>query len=341
MAPAVTVLIPVYNGVNYLRQAIDSVLAQTFTDYELLVVDDGSTDDTWSVIQSYGAKLRALRKENGGVASALNLGLQQARGEWIAWLSHDDAFLPEKLAVHLEYLARNPQFRASYSDYWVMDGEGKRQGVLHMPSYPPERFVRHLFQCCFVHGCASLIHRDCFAAVGPFPEDARFRYTQDADMWLRIARRFPFLHIPEPLTLWRYHAGQDSRNLKQTFAGARAYLERCLETFALEDFFPELAQAPRARRARARARTYLGRVMLVRHKEPVPAARQYALALREWPSPRNPALPRLASLLLGEWAFYYYGRRAAAFVRSRRAAAIKSPPDFFRAASRAIDFEVV
>lgn len=97
--PVVSVIIPVYNGAKYLMEAIDSVLSQTFTDFELLVVDDGSTDETWGLIQSYGSRVRGFRKLNGGVASALNLGIRESRGKWIAWLSHDDAFLPKKLVL--------------------------------------------------------------------------------------------------------------------------------------------------------------------------------------------------------------------------------------------------
>ena len=116
MKPLVSVVIPVYNGTNFLKEAIESVFAQTFTDYEILVVDDGSTDGTWDLIQSYGPRVRGLHKENGGVASALNLGIREMRGTYFAWLSHDDLWLPEKLARQVELLKSNPQFRACYTD---------------------------------------------------------------------------------------------------------------------------------------------------------------------------------------------------------------------------------
>ena len=101
--PKISVIIPVYNGQNYLREAIDSVFTQTYKNYEMIVVDDGSTDKTWEMIQSYGSHLYGIQKENGGVASALNCGIRHASGEYIAWLSHDDLFLPNKLERQVDY----------------------------------------------------------------------------------------------------------------------------------------------------------------------------------------------------------------------------------------------
>src|SRR5712692_1331271 len=106
--PEVSAIIPVYNQERYLREAIDSVLAQTYHDFELLVVDDGSTDATPETIASYGPGIRAFRKTNGGGASALNLGIRQARGGWIGWLSSDDIWEPSKLARQMAALREMP-----------------------------------------------------------------------------------------------------------------------------------------------------------------------------------------------------------------------------------------
>jgi glycosyltransferase involved in cell wall biosynthesis len=96
MLPKVSIIIPVYNGEDFLSQAINSVLAQTYQNIEVIVVDDGSTDGTRQIIESYGKKIIAIHKSNGGVASALNVGIQHATGEYIAWLSHDDIFYRKK-----------------------------------------------------------------------------------------------------------------------------------------------------------------------------------------------------------------------------------------------------
>ena len=118
MNPLVSAVIPVYNGSNYLREAINSVLNQTYSNIEVIVVDDGSTDDTWTIIQSYGDKIRGFHKENGGVSSALNLAIDNMKGEWFAWLSHDDLWLSNKIEMQIHYLQENPGKGIYYSGYY-------------------------------------------------------------------------------------------------------------------------------------------------------------------------------------------------------------------------------
>ena len=105
--PRVSIVIPVYNGANYLAQAIDSALAQTYSNVEVVFVDDGSTDggETERVARGYGDRIRYLRKENGGVATALNAGIEVMTGEYFSWLSHDDLYLPEKVALQVQAAA--------------------------------------------------------------------------------------------------------------------------------------------------------------------------------------------------------------------------------------------
>src|ERR1051326_243987 len=104
--PTVSVVMPVYNGENYLRSAIESVLSQTFQDFEIIVIDDGSKDSTPAIAQSYGDRVRYVRQENAGVAAAVNHGIAVARGRYFAWLSHDDFYAPEKLAAQVRALER-------------------------------------------------------------------------------------------------------------------------------------------------------------------------------------------------------------------------------------------
>ena len=102
--PLVSIVIPVYNGSNYMREAIDSALAQTYERVEVIVVNDGSTDDTEQIALSYGERIRYFRKENGGVSSALNLGIKEMKGEYFSWLSHDDVYTPDKIEVQIDAL---------------------------------------------------------------------------------------------------------------------------------------------------------------------------------------------------------------------------------------------
>ena len=182
-SPLVSVIIPVYNGTNYLAESMASVLDQTYPNVELIVVDDGSTDGTWDLIQSYGDAVRGVRKANGGVASALNKGIATATGRYIAWLSHDDAFLPEKLSRQVSFLNEATSYRACYTDYSIIDGDGQVLRAVRMLDLPRDELRRHLFRWMFINGSTMLIERGCFEEVGSFRED--LRSTQDVEMWFR------------------------------------------------------------------------------------------------------------------------------------------------------------
>jgi glycosyltransferase involved in cell wall biosynthesis len=107
--PLVSIVIPVYNGSNYLSEAIDSALSQTYKNIEIIVVNDGSNDNgkTRDIALSYGEKIRYFEKENGGVATALNLGIREMRGEYFSWLSHDDVYYPDKIETQVEYINKS------------------------------------------------------------------------------------------------------------------------------------------------------------------------------------------------------------------------------------------
>ena len=113
----ISVVIPAYNHGRFLREAIDSVLAQTYAPLEIIVVDDGSTDDTEQIVRSYGDRVRYIRQQNAGVGAARNNGIANARGEYVAFLDSDDLWLPEKLAVQVEYMRRHPECAACAVPY--------------------------------------------------------------------------------------------------------------------------------------------------------------------------------------------------------------------------------
>jgi glycosyltransferase involved in cell wall biosynthesis len=206
----VSVVMPVYNGSRFLRESLDSILAQTYKRLEVIVVDDGSTDDTPEILASYGPRIRVFHKPNGGGASAINLGIRQARGDWIAWLSADDLWEPTNLERQVTAIDEDPFIGLLYSDFATIDTAGKVMSHVHLPPPPtrPARVVA-LMRRCFINGCASLIHRDVFADVGLFDEGDRVAY--DYDMWLRIVPRFEIRYLPEALAYYRVHSGQLSR----------------------------------------------------------------------------------------------------------------------------------
>jgi len=288
-SPAVSVIIPVYNGANYLREAIDSVLAQTFTDYELLVIDDGSTDGTWEIIQSYGTRLRGFRKPNGGVASALNLGIQEARGEWIAWLSHDDVFLPNKLERQVKFLRQSPQFKACYTSFYVIDVNGNIIREYNAAWYPREQAARMLFRTTYINGSSMLIERSCFDKVGLFNET--LRHTQDVEMWFRMAQHFEIGRIPEKLLQWRTHPAQGSRNYQVQIAEEQAMFRQVYNELGIAGIFPELAESANDQQIIAWGHEWLGDTMLTHHgwRWYAFVQEEYQQAIAVWPSWRNRA----------------------------------------------------
>jgi len=209
--PVVSVVMPVYNGENYLRVAIESVLSQTFQDFEIIVIDDGSKDSTPDIAQSFGDRVRYVRQENAGVAAAVNHGISLARGRYFAWLSHDDLWLPEKLSEQLRALQEAGDPAICYTDMKWIDGEGKVFEEKELPLPERRELVRAILMGKPVSMAAYslLCEVRCFEQAGLY--DVKKRYTQDADMLLRLARIFPFVRVPEQLTLVREHDTRGSR----------------------------------------------------------------------------------------------------------------------------------
>jgi len=218
----VSVVIPVHNGERYLSQAIESVLAQTHRDLELLIVDDGSTDGSRAVAERYAredARVRVLAQPNRGVAAAGNQGLEEARGEWVARLDADDLFVPDKLERQLAFVRRHPDVRIAGTLGHFIDARGRVLGLVNGEG----PFTRPEFEAMaargepvfFVHS-STLMHRGAVLSIGGYRE--RFIQAEDIDLWLRMAERgHLLLKMPEPLVLYRLHAESltMSRNAEQ------------------------------------------------------------------------------------------------------------------------------
>jgi len=218
----VSVVIPVHNGERYLAEAIESILSQTFRDFELLIVDDGSTDGSRAVMERYArqdARIRILCQANRGVSAAGNRGLAEARGEWVARLDADDLFLPEKLERQLAFVRRYPDVRIAGTLGHFINGAGRFIGLVSTDG----PFTRAQFEAMtargepvfFVHS-STLMHRETVLAVGGYRE--QFVQAEDVDLWLRMAERgHLLLKMPEPLLLYRLHGASltMSRNAEQ------------------------------------------------------------------------------------------------------------------------------
>jgi hypothetical protein len=208
--PRVSVIIPVYNGADYLAEAIDSALAQTYENVEIVVINDGSTDDgaTERVARGYGDRIRYFSQPNGGVASALNRGIEVMTGDYFSWLSHDDLYVPEKLAVQISALGHvpNPSRVVFYSDFDVFTTDPTSAEPFVLEDIAPRDFRYYLTVANALHGCTLLVPREAFAEHGRF--DTTLRTTQDYDLWFRMAESFAFVHQPRVLVHARSHPNQ-------------------------------------------------------------------------------------------------------------------------------------
>jgi len=280
--PRVSIVIPVYNGANYMREAIDSALAQTSDDIEVLVINDGSRDNgaTAEIARSYGDRIRYIEKENGGVSSALNRGIAEMRGRWFCWLSHDDRYLPAKVATELAFLDANPDARIVGCNFEIIDEHGNVTSEFreHLSIVRTGREVL----ASWVYGCGLMIDRAALIDAGLFNESNRT--TQDLEMWLRLIERNPIHLIPDVLAQFRQHAEAGSQTETRYQRDKDELFARILERYDAAYFDPA-ATTPRLRAdlywflaTNAMSRQSWGGATLA-----------VARAWREWPSPRNPA----------------------------------------------------
>jgi glycosyltransferase involved in cell wall biosynthesis len=206
----ISVIIPTYNRSAWVTEAAASVLAQSYRDFELLVVDDGSTDATFSTLAPFANKIQVLRQEESrGVSAARNLGAAAATADWLAFLDSDDLWLPNKLARQVEYLKAHPDLVICQTgEIWI------RNGVRVNPPETCRKVAGDIFlpslKRCLVSPSAVLLHRRLFEEMGGFDES--LPAAEDYDLWLRIAWRYPVGLVPEPLVMKRGgHADQLSR----------------------------------------------------------------------------------------------------------------------------------
>jgi glycosyltransferase involved in cell wall biosynthesis len=208
-SPEVSVILPTYNRAWILKEAIDSVLAQDFKDFELIVVDDGSTDDTGQILDSYDQDLMVLHQSNRGVSAARNRGIDAAAGRLIAFLDSDDLWLPRKLTTQVNFFNSNPAAVINQTEeIWI------RNGIRVNPRTRHHKFSGMIFEkslaLCLVSPSAVMMKRSLFEEVGLFDED--LPACEDYDLWLRISWRYPVDLIETPLIIKRGgHADQLSK----------------------------------------------------------------------------------------------------------------------------------
>jgi len=210
--PKVSIVIPVYNGSNYLKEAIDSALAQTYKNIEIIVINDGSNDGgkTDEICKSYGNKIRYYKKENGGVASALNMGIEKMKGEYFSWLSHDDVYYPEKIEKQIKYLFDKGLDKNTilYCDYELINEKGQYLSSAKLDHEILSAKPEYALLRGRINGITLLIPKEAFTSGKRFREN--LKYTQDYELWLRLMKEFRFVHMQEVVTKTRIHPEQDS-----------------------------------------------------------------------------------------------------------------------------------
>ena len=274
--PRVSVIIPVFNGMNYVGEAIESVLAQQGPAFELLLVDDGSSDGI-DVFASgiTDPRFRFIKQpRNLGAPAALNRGIRESRADLVCWLSHDDLFLPDKLRQQVLFMDAHPEFGASYTDSLYIDAAGRVTDTVRARWYPREEFpFRILTEGNLINGSTIMIRRWCFDQAGLFDES--MKANADGEMWFRMLRYTPFGHLPEILVKYRWHPANQSHNLPAMRQYIRLGFARLLDTCPPEDLVPGTPHPP-GRGDRARAHAVVARALEERWNQTRLAARHYA-----------------------------------------------------------------
>ncbi|MBW2183914.1 MAG: glycosyltransferase [Deltaproteobacteria bacterium] len=230
--PKVSVIIPTYNRAHVLREAIDSVLSQKYSDLELLVVDDGSTDHTKEVVSSYTSKLAYIYQEHQGVSAARNRGIKHTKGDYLAFLDSDDLWLPDKLSTQMRFMEDHPEIHICYTEErWI------RRGVRVNPMKKHRKYsgmiFEHCLPLCIVSPSSVLIARSLLEEIGVFDEE--LKVCEDYDLWLRISARYPIYLLDTPLIIKR--GGHDDQ-LSKAMNGQDRFRIKALVKLLESDSLP-------------------------------------------------------------------------------------------------------
>jgi Glycosyl transferase family 2 len=208
-SPAISVVMSVYNGAKFLPEAVDSILRQTWSDFEFVIVNDGSTDETWSILEGYrsqDSRLRLVDQEKRGLTASLNRGCSLSKGEFIARMDADDVAMPRRLEWQMHFMATHPGVGVLGGGFELIDAAGKRLGVSWLPFEDHE--IRQLLLDCtaFLHP-SVLMSRSVLARVGGYRE---VKYAEDYDLWLRLAEQTKLANLRKVIHQYRVHPEQVS-----------------------------------------------------------------------------------------------------------------------------------
>lgn len=205
--PKVTVIIPAYNIEGFVSETIQSVLDQTYKSYEVIAVNDGSTDNTLSVLKRFEPQIKVLTKSNGGPASARNLAIKNSRSEYIAFLDSDDLWIEDKLEEQVGFLDQHPEIGLLYSEAWMFTEENGEKKVQNKIGYTGDPRFCQLLYGDYIPNSTVVVRRSCVDQVGLLNEKRELIAVEDYEYWMRIAKNFTIAGIPRPLAYYRLRQG--------------------------------------------------------------------------------------------------------------------------------------
>jgi glycosyltransferase involved in cell wall biosynthesis len=238
MTPKISVILPVYNAQSYLRESIESILNQSFQDFELIIINDGSTDGSLSIMESYkDQRIRIINQSNAGLPISLNRAIASAKGEYLARQDADDISLPERLAKQVAYLDAHPQCALLGTWAQIVVEKTLTDRSLSHPHMNGDIQLKLLFFNCFVHS-SVMIRKSALKISGLYPEEKEKFPPEDYDLWLRIAKHWEVANLPEMLLQYRELPNSISRS-KLDMMQERA---RLMSLLAIKEILPESAK---------------------------------------------------------------------------------------------------
>ena len=286
-----------YNAAPYLAETLQSVFAQTFQRYEILAIDDGSTDDTLAVARSYGSRVRIFTQKNSGPSAARNLGFQHAQGEYIAWLDSDDLWHPELLETQVAFLDRHPNVGLVYAESWIMTQLRGSRVITDKVGYTINPGLKLLVYGDCIPTNTIVMRHSCYEAVGGMNES--LRRAEDHEYLMRISYRFELAGIARPLAYYRFRPNSlvgDNHDINRGVRDAVIALQ------SVESLHPDLWQRTGVNRAQLLAR------LQIRAAHAWKRRREWRAAIRKvcaaFKYSRHPLVIRwiLAALILRRWS---------------------------------------
>lgn len=229
--PLVSVIIPAYNCSSYITEAIDSVIGQSYKDFEIIITDDGSVDNTKEILRPYLDSITYTYQDNRGPAAARNAGILKSKGEYIAFLDADDLWRSKKLEIQVKYLEENPSVGLVCSDAERFDNSGVLSGTKLGKMTVAERltFEKLLYQN-YIQTLTVIVKRECIDKIGLFDESEGSFFVEDYDLWLRIAMHYEIGYLNQPLAKYRFRPGSGSSNVIRTRKAVLGLLDKISES---------------------------------------------------------------------------------------------------------------